>query len=308
MKNLPQLLRKSGTTLAQLALLAAGGALLYPLARDLSQTQQKRGLRLPAPTISREDAIGQQIAFFSLGGLRSLAAEILALDATDAWLKSDWNRAQRRWETITTLSPHRINYWIRASQDLARNAVSQVRTDDRFTRHDQAILANQYAQKGLKFLTDGIANNPTSARLYLELARYYAEVPLPAEYTKAAHCYQRALELGAPPMFRRWVLYNLSKSRTHIQEAWQLARELYNDEANRTPSMLGILFALQNKANVAPELRLTPEQLFGTRQKAVQNLRTYITNDLHYPTYGVQEWLNQNQATPPPAAPWTKEQ
>lgn len=227
--------------------------------------------------------------------MRSLASEVLALDATDAWLKSDWPRTQRRWETITTLSPHRVNYWIRASQDMARNAVSQMRTDDRFSPHEQAVLANQYALNGLKFLTDGIANNPDSARLYLELARYYADVPLPADYVKAADCYKRALELGAPPMFRRWVLYNLCKSRTRVQDAWQLARELYDEPENRTPSLLGILFALQNRADVPPELRLTPEQLFGSRDKAIRSLRTYVTNDLHYPIYGVQEWLDQAQ-------------
>ncbi len=299
MNVLPRLLRNSGVPLAQLALLAAGGALLLPFSRSLSEAQQRRGLRLPPPAISREDAISQQIAVFSLGGLRSLAAEILALDATDAWLKSDWPRAQRRWETITALSPHRINYWVRASQDMARNAVSQVRTDGHFSQHDQAVLAHQYAQRGLKFLTDGIANNPGSARLHLELARYYADIPLPPDYRAAAASFERAVGLGAPPMFRRWVLYNLCKSRTSVQEAWQLARELYRQEENRTPALLGILFALQNKADVPPELRLSPEQLFGSREKAVRELRSYLTNDLHYPVYGVREWLEQAQADSP---------
>lgn len=295
-----RILRKSGLYLAQLLLLAAGGAALLPLSRHLSDKEMSAGLRLPPPRISRQDAINQQIAFFSMGGLRSLAAEILALDATDAWLDQDWPRTQRRWETITTLSPHRINYWIRASHDMGRNAVSQTRADDSISPHEQAVLAHQYAQAGLKFLQDGAANNPDNARLQLELARYYADVPLPAEYAQAAASYQRAIELGAPTMYRRWILYNLCKLRTRIQDAWQLAYQLYQEEEHRTPALLCILFALQNKADVPPAKRLTPEELFGTRAKAIRELRNYLHNDLHYPTYGVQDWLNQQQ---PPSEP-----
>ena len=76
---------------ACLVILAAGGALLLSLNRCLTEAQ-KETLPQPEhrPMLLGRDALGEQLSFFLLGGLRSLAAEVMVLDATTAWAKRDW--------------------------------------------------------------------------------------------------------------------------------------------------------------------------------------------------------------------------
>ncbi|MBR4309769.1 MAG: hypothetical protein IKT79_01965, partial [Akkermansia sp.] len=60
---------------AALLLLAAGGALLGLGATGIHGKQKQIGLQPEPPAIDRTDALSQQLAFLSLGGLRSLVAE-----------------------------------------------------------------------------------------------------------------------------------------------------------------------------------------------------------------------------------------
>ena len=77
------------TITAAMGGLLAGGTLLSFAGGSVFSQQQASGLQPPPVHIDRSDALSQQLGFFTLGGLRSLVAEILTLDATDAWSKHD---------------------------------------------------------------------------------------------------------------------------------------------------------------------------------------------------------------------------
>lgn len=286
-------LRRSLRQLPALLILAAGGAALSLASAPLREEQTERKLRLPPVRIDGRDALSQQLALFSLGGLRSLAAEMLVLDATDAWLKNDWPRARRRWQAVTTLSPHRVNYWARASQEMARNAAAQVRADRSLDLHRRAELAQEYRRCGEQFLIDGLKNNPNDPTLLLESARFCNDVALPPRYAEAADLYARAADNGAPEYYRRWQLYSLCRLHNRKEESLSIARRLFEDPKHRSPSLCCILFDLQEELDVPEEQRLSLEQIFGSRSQGLRELRDYLRNDLGYPVSGVRRWFLQ---------------
>lgn len=272
-----------------------GGLLLCPIAGHLQSKEHAAALQRPAPDFRRADALGQQLALFTLGGLRTLAAELLALDATTAWLEQDWPRAQERWAQITTLCPQRINYRIRAARDMAKNAVAHVReqADKGRLSAPEAVAAERgYMAAAERFLKDGIADNPDSALLRLELAAFYDDLARRPQFAKAAEAYRDALAHGASPMYERWVFYNLCRLRGREQEAYELGRKLFLTEKHRTPSVRCLLFVLQQKLGIPPYEGLTIAELFGTREKAKKELRRFLHNDLCFPVTGVERFLD----------------
>lgn len=275
-------------------MVAFGGLLLCPMADRLQAREQEAGLQRPAPDFRRADALGQQLAVFTLGGLRTLAAELLALDATSAWLEQDWPRAQERWQQITTLCPHRINYCIRAARDMAKNAVAHVREQaekGELSAPEAAAAERGYLATAEHFLLTGIADNPDSALLRLELGSFYDDLSRRPQFAKAVDAYRAALAHGASPMYERWVFYNLCRLRGREQEAYELGRALFRTERHRTPSVRCLLFVLQQKLGIPPYEGLTIAELFGTRDKAKKELRRFLRNDLRFPVTGVKEYL-----------------
>lgn len=284
-------LRRCGVWAAAAALLGAGGALLTLPSTRVAAAELAGGLtHAPAPP-ERGDALTQRLSFLTLGGLRALTAELLTTDATDAWMAQDWPRAQKRWQQITTLAPQRANYWMRASRDMARNAVAHALNRRDLEAPAKAALAAAYLESGERFLLDGAESNPQNPLIYLELAALYENTARRPQFAKAAAAYSRALELGAPPMYRRWVFYNLCRIRGREREALDLGLQLFEEPAARTPSLRCLLFVLQNKLNVPQEQRLSDTQLFGDKQRARRQLGSFLHNDLRFPTTGVAEYL-----------------
>jgi tetratricopeptide (TPR) repeat protein len=274
-----------------LLLLAAAGLALHPLQQMLKAREITAGLQLPPPDFKQTDALAQQLAIFSLGGLRTFAAEMLCVDATNAWLQQDWPRARRRWQQITTLCPKRVNYWIRASLDMSKNAVAWVHGHEQLGLHEKAARSKEYLDAAENFLLEGIANNPDSALLYLQLGAFDEDLARRTNFTRAVEDYRKAIEHGASQMYRRWEFYNLSRIRGREQEAWKLGQELYKEERHRSPSLRCLLLVLQHKLNLPAEQQFTPEQLFGSRERAIRHLRPFLHNDLRFPTAGIRELI-----------------
>lgn len=274
--------------------LLLGGALLHPLSERLSAQELSDGLVRPAPDFQRTDALGQQLAVFTLGGLRSLAAELLAMDATTAWLEQDWPRARERWQQICTLCPHRVNYRVRAARDMAKNAVATVREQaekGELPAPEAEAAERSYLAAAEGFLRDGTVDNPDSSLLWLELGGFYDDLARRPQFGKAVDAYREALARGASPMYERWVFYNLCRIRGREQEAYALGRKLWLTEKNRTPSVRCLLFVLQKKLDIPSYEGLTTAELFGTREKAKKELQRFLRNDLRFPVNGVESYL-----------------
>lgn len=287
-------LRTASRNVAAILILLAGSLGLHPLVKAVSRAQYEQGLQLPPVRISARDAFSQQLAFFTLGGLRSLAAEITTLDATNAWLKRDWERADSRWNAVTTLAPRHVNYWAAASRDMATNAAGDYLNNEHYDERERLLRARHYISRGESYLLQGIANNPQSMLLHARLGDLYSDLHRDPQFSKAAQAYARAVELGAPQLYNRMRFYNLCRIRGREAEALQLGRALFADPHNHVPALRTLIFVLQNKLNLPEAERLTTEQIFGTRQRALRDLRTFRRNSLLYPTYGIDDFLKEN--------------
>lgn len=279
--------------LLPLALVAAGVAAVGAGAVALRGIEEERGLLLPPPSIGTGSLVQQQIALLAMGGLRSPAAEVLAIGATDAWIAQDWDKAEKRWQEITTLAPRRPNYWMRAAYDMLYNATAWARSAEGRTDRERRALERSFRRRGVDFLQTGLANNPDSVLLQLELARYYEDPYQHPDYAKAAAAYRRALDMGAAPRYERWVFYNLCRLRGHEREALELGRRLFREPMHRTPSVCGLIFVLQHRLKLPPAECMGSAELYGSEQSARTHLRNLLRNDLGYPTDGIADYLNR---------------
>lgn len=278
--------------LASIALLCIGGLLLQPLSRKLHRAEAQVGLSQPQLTgISSKDVLSEQLSFFMLGGLRSLAAEILVLDATSAWMKKDWVRVERRWHLITLLCPQRHNYWINAGRDMAVNAASHAANNPHLTPHEQVSLSRSYISRGIKFLRDGLSHLPHSALLYTSLGDTYADLNRRPNFSRAAEAYHQAVQNGASALYQRNEFYSLCRIRGREKEAWELGRKLYDNPSQRLPSLRCLLFVLQQKLDVPAAEKLSVIQLFGSQAKARTELARFERNQLRFPVNGIREYL-----------------
>ncbi len=291
-------MKKTLHLLLACAMLAAGGALLWPASQALQRDEYGAGLRLPPPDVRETDTLGQQLSLFTLGGLRSLSAEILALDATTAWTESDWPRLAKRWKSITTLCPHRVNYWVRASRDMYVNAASALSRDKRLSERERVHQSLLYLAEGERFLLEGIANNLQDPTLRARLGDMYSDIYRRPQYGKAVEAYREAIRLGASASFyERQIFYNLCRIRGREQEAWELGRRLYENPNQRVPSLLCLLYVLENRLgeSIPPVQRLTLSELFGSEDKARRQLQRFEHNRLNFPTHGIAAWLHNQE-------------
>lgn len=297
-------IRKWSIIAGILATVVTGAALLCPLSEQVYEEQKNIGLQPEPPHIDRTDALSQQIAFLSLGGMRSLVAEILTLEATNAWLKQDWEGLYRHWDAAVTLSPQRTNYWLNAAYDMTNNAAGYLASDTARPYAERMAEARRYIKRGEQFLLRGIAQNPRNWRLHLGLAEQYSNLYRRPQFSKAAKALELALKYGAPSYYKRFRFYHLCRTRGAEQEAWKLGRELFNNPDNRQTSLLNLLFVLQHKIEVPTEEALSVTELFRTApaeteeeimERAIEELSYMLDNDLLYPVNGIEEFLKTHE-------------
>lgn len=120
-------------------------------------------------------------AFAAIGGLRSIAAEVI-------WFRADRLQEEGRYvelaqlaSLLTFMEPHTPEVWSYAAWNLAYNVSVMMMTDEDRWR---------WVHAGLKLLRDeGLALNPTNAELYRELAWMF-ELKLGASIDSAAGLYR----------------------------------------------------------------------------------------------------------------------
>lgn len=82
------------------------GMIRLPLQNHILEQEKAEGLLDNPVELSSSDYLEQQLAMVSLGGLRSLVAAVLSMEAFDCFLISDWANLERRYNQVTALAPH----------------------------------------------------------------------------------------------------------------------------------------------------------------------------------------------------------
>lgn len=278
-------------------LIACGlfGLLIRGCQQDLRQSFIAQKLLYPLPVQKGSDALSSQLAIFTLGGLRSLSAEILALDALVAWSKKDWQRVEQRYEQMTILAPRRINYWISAAAEMNSNAAGDPAWQRNLSKLEISSKKSYFIKRGEQFLLDGITHNPDSALLYTRLGDHYSDLNRHPNFTKSVQAYKAAVQHGASALQERLIFYNLCRIRGREEEAWKLGKKLFESDRNhQVPSMSCLLFVLENKLQLPDAQRIPQEQLFGSPLRMQRILKGYLNNSLRFPIDGIKAYLDSH--------------
>lgn len=263
------------------------------LTQKLVLREKKLGLLNEWSMPEGHDTLTRQLSLLGLGGLRSLGAEILSLDAVDAWSKCDWQRVEERSRQIVTLCPKHANYWVTAARQFFYNAAMDAQTDPELSYWEKKQTARRYMKKGIDFLNEGVVINPKSILLLTNLGDFLSDANRAPQFARAAASYHRAVQLGAPSLYSRLEFYALFRSSGKEREALALGRSLFQDPSHRLPSLLAAIAVLQHKLNIPEEERIPLETLFGNRKRAESILSQFRQNDMGFPADGVDQLLEE---------------
>jgi hypothetical protein len=307
------------------ALLAFGAARL-PF--EAALTRDLRGARLlpEEMDIGTREQIGQTSAAVALGGLRTLVATFLNLRAFGYFEEQRWDDVADTYDLIVDLAPHTEYYWDAGFSHSAYNAASYYINDSELSPHRRKQAWRDSILRGRAFLERGIRNNPDSWKLPAHLGLLLSDSnKFPAfrdpekSFAEAADAYQKAAENpDALPYLKRNRFYALARIKGRETEALALARKLYQDRHNRTPTLLNLLLVLEARENPEMDTEARAIELFGSPLAAYKSL-SFIwrnSND-RFPVYGVAATLQAlektldiprdksllNQPLPPPRGP-----
>jgi hypothetical protein len=268
-----------------LALLAAG-AVRLPVELALTRELQAARLLSPPLEIDTRDRIGQTSSAVALGGLRTLVATFLNLRGFTYFEDRAWDDVYKTYCTVVDLAPHTGYYWESGAHHQAMHAARYFLYDEELdlppVRREAAARAA--VRRGRAFLERGIRNNPDDWKLHrflglllLDRTKYKLFGDPDETFSAAAAAYKSAAECpDALPYLRRFELYALARVAPRRAEALALARKLYADPGNRTPTLRCIYFALEIEANpAAHEPVAFATEVFGTAAAAHRDLGNY---------------------------------
>ena len=278
-----------------LALLAFGAARM-PFEAKLAKELRAAGLTPPPMEIGTRDKIGQTSSAVALGGLRTLVATFLNLRAFSFFQEQRWDEVADSFDTIVDLAPRTRYYWETGSWHSAYNAASYYRNDSTLPalRRQEAWRAS--ILKGRAFLERGIRNNPgdwsllaTLGFLLSDTHKFAAFRDRNEAFAASADAYHRSADTGkAMPYVRRAEFYSLARVPGKERQALALARALYVQTQNRTPTLLILLLVLEAHENPAMDSAQRAIELFETPEKAYAALTGHWQRTREYfPVFGV---------------------
>jgi len=220
--------------------------------------REARLLSLPVD-MSVRDSIGQMGFAASLGGLRSLVASIIYLQAYDAWTNINWAKVDSLFQLTTSLQPRYDRYWDEAAWHMAYNAASSYLQNKELNAAVRGKLYHDHIQRGVDILQQGLRVLPESARLWNTLAEVYERRVIDPK--KAGDCYMEVLRIHKNTRYGRLAAYQYAQ--TNDPALWQKAYDLFmvsyrNNQ--RPPTMINAIKQLEGKLNIPQDQRI-PEAI-----------------------------------------------
>lgn len=241
-----------------IALLLITGLLRLPWERQFANQLTSAGLLLAPPGETLREQLGQSATLAALGGLRSLVSIYMTLHAHESWQMTDWETVERDYRMITTLQPRDIDNWIKGGWHMWANASANIEMNESLPKGLREKMRQEYIDKGIDFLQQGIRNNPDTAKPWVELGFVLREKK--QDYCAAAEVYRQASQRpDAPGYTIRFVGYMLARCPGKENEAYDYLRKLYDQgEKHRLPSVIASLKDLEKKLDI-PLIQKIPD-------------------------------------------------
>jgi len=259
--------------------LALTGSGLAPMQQRLTSSLRQDGFIPQSLDGEQERQLGQTGAAIVLGGLRSIVASFLNLQALGEFEKRDWVELERIYEMIVTLEPRNAYYWEAGAWHLGTNAYYDYEHKLGMSEARAQQKQDEYQRKGEQFLLRGTEQLPDEVELWKALGRLYSDPHRPYDFEQAAHYFQRATECSrAKDRMRREYFYTLSRVEGMELEAWKLGNQLYfsgnNQQFSSMKSLMYVLSLYKNPALAADDRLL--EAFYGDNKKrAYKDLVNY---------------------------------
>jgi hypothetical protein len=233
------------------------GAAKLPAEREISAAHRQLHFRAVNFDLELREQLGQLGFIAALSGFRSLAADVLFVQAHVAWERTEWGRVLLLFRQVTMLQPRSLLFWDMAAWHMAWNASAAAMRDPTQPRLALRIKAQrEYFRLGKDFLERGIKNNPDRPQLYEALARLYRDKYNDHEHA-AEYFYKASLLPGAPSYAKRFAAYELSHCEGRESEAYGQLRALYAvGESERLPTLIRLLKNLEIKLDIPHDQRI----------------------------------------------------
>ena len=278
-----------------MAVLAFGAARM-PFEAGLGKELRTAGLTTEPMEVGTRDRIGQTSSAVALGGLRTLVATFMNLRAFSYFQEQRWDELAETFDTIVDLAPRTRYYWETGAWHSAYNAASYYINDSKLPALRRREAWRASVLRGRAFLERGIRNNPDDWSLAANLGfllsdtnKFSAFRDTNEAFAAAAEAYRHSADTGtALPYVRRAELYALARVVGKEKEALEFARTLYQKDQNRTPTLLILLFVLENFEDPNRDATARAIELFGTPEKALEALAGHWHRTREkFPVYGV---------------------
>lgn len=245
--------------LQAMAVILLLGAIKLPLEQRATHSLRELKLLSPPPDSSLLANLGQAGMAGTLGGLRSLVASIMYLQAFNAWTRVDWANVDTYSTLSTLLMPRFTSYWKEHADHMSYDAASYYLNNKEINAAVRGKLFNDHVARGIAVLQEGLKAMPDNAVLWLNLAEIYQRRAF--EPAKAADAYLEVFRLTKNQRWARFAGYQYAE--TADPELWKKAYDLLKasyDLGQKTPSLIVTLKKLEIKLKVA-ESQLIPEKV-----------------------------------------------
>jgi len=210
-------------------------------------TEQLKAEKFIPERLSQEKQLrlGQTGAAVVLGGLRSLIAAVMNLQAFGAFEEQDWVELEQLYDVIVTLQPNNTYYWATGAWHLAYNAYYDFEEKIGLSAARCRLKQSEYHQKGENMLLSAVEENPDEMSLWQDLGRLYNDPHKTYDFVKSAKYFKEAVRCSnSDDRMRREYFYTLGRVKGKEYEAWKLGEELMGNGNGRYPSVRSLYYVL----------------------------------------------------------------
>jgi len=253
---LKALFKKVPRPLLALVLLAFAGLVRSPVEDGLRERLVAANLLLPPPGQNAFEQMSQSALMGTLGGLRSLVATYLVLEAYDHFGVKAWDALRQTYQVITSLEPRDESHWTTVVWHIGINATANVEYDERLPAFERERRFKEYAFQAIELAERGIAQLPESAAIRIQLAEVYREKL--KDPCATARVYGETIGLpGAPGYLRRFHGYFMAACPGREKEAYDYLMALYREgPSQRLPTLIKEIKTLEEKLSVPVPQRI----------------------------------------------------
>ncbi|MBL9160564.1 MAG: hypothetical protein JNJ70_23985 [Verrucomicrobiales bacterium] len=270
-----------------LVLLALFGLVRSPLEDGLRTRLVEANLLTPPPAQGAFEQMGQSALMGTLGGLRSLVATFLTLEAFEHFSTKSWDDLRQSYQIITALEPRDETHWVSVIWHLGINATANMEVEGRLPAFERERRFKEYAFQAIDFAERGIEQIPESSAIRIQLAEIYREKL--KDDCAVARVYGDTIGLpDAPGYVRRFHGYFMARCPGREKEAYAYLMALYQEgEQQRLPTLIKEIQNLEEKLGI-PGPRRIPDADPDRPQKTPRRPPNLLPGDILVP-FSVQD-------------------